>query len=62
MSPCAIHSRRKAVVGRHMAVGHGEVVPPFDWIALHRRMRSQLPVGRKCQGHKAVPRLDYTEI
>jgi hypothetical protein len=36
MSPCA---DSLAVVGRHMAVGHGEVaVPPFDWIAFENEV------------------------
>jgi hypothetical protein len=46
------------VVGRHMAVGHAEVAPPFYWIAFE----NEVPVGRKCQGHKTVPKLDYREI
>jgi hypothetical protein len=29
---------RREVVGRHMAVGHAEVVPPFDWIAFENEV------------------------
>lgn len=52
MSPCAIHLGRREVVGGHMAVGHAEVVPQFDWITLENEVpapnRTIVPETQRC--------------